>query len=80
MLFRSAESLATDIPASGKNEVTKDVAKGAESAVVASEAETAATMVGGRSGSRFLSAFLLKAKGLTRGLLGLVLPEGFLDL
>lgn len=76
----NAESLATDIPASGKNEVTKDVAKGAESAVVASEAETAATMVGGRSGSRFLSAFLLKAKGLTRGLLGLVLPEGFLDL
>lgn len=76
----NAESLATDIPTSGKNEVTKDVAKGAESAVVTSEAEKAATTVGGRSGSRFLSAFLLKAKGLTRGLLGLVLPEGFLDL
>lgn len=62
-----------------KNTAAKTVTKGAEATMVTAGAESAAAKTGERSGARFLSSFLLKAKGISRGISGLILSEGTLD-
>lgn len=63
-----------------KGSTTKEVEKGVEGIVTGTGIEVAATDAGVKSGARFLDGFLSGAKGLTRGILGLILPTGFLNL
>lgn len=74
-------SITSDKPNMAEKEGTtaKNISKGAEGAIAISGAEEVAGKAGERSGARFLSGFMVRAKGLTRAILGLFLPEPFLN-
>lgn len=72
---QEAESIANDIPVGGKTEETEKVGT-----TVAGDLEkNGMEQAGAKAGSKYLSGFLLKARGLGRGIAGLILPTRFLD-
>lgn len=72
---QEAENIASDIPVSGKvgeaEKASATVAQGLE--------KSGMEQAGSRAGSKYVSGFLLKARGLGRGILGLILPTDFLN-
>ena len=72
---QEAENIASDVPVSGKAGEAEKVGATATRELEKSGMEQA----GARAGSKYVSGFLLKARGLGRGILGLILPTDFLN-
>ena len=72
---QEVENIANDIPVGGKTEEAEKVGT-----TVAGDLEkNGMEQAGAKAGSKYLSGFLLKARGLGRGIAGLILPTSFLD-